>query len=64
MAKTQKYLHTPAYRLRVVPPFFLRNSRASESRARVKITPREKGRHAAGREKNEGNVGKERVTQA
>ena len=61
MAKTQKYLQTPVYRLRVVPPFFLR---ASESRARVKITPREKGRHAAGREKNEGNVGKERVTQA
>ena len=35
------------------PPFFLRDSRASETRARVKITPREKRRHAAGREKNE-----------
>ena len=31
------------------PPFFLR-----DSRARVKITPREKRRHAAGREKHEG----------
>ena len=29
------------------PPFFLRDSRASETRARVKITPREKRRHAA-----------------
>ena len=27
------------------PPFFLRDSRASETRARVKITPREKRRH-------------------
>ena len=35
------------------PPFFLRGSRASETRARVKITPREKRRHAAEREKNE-----------
>ena len=26
-------------RLRVVPPFFLRDSRASGTRARVKITP-------------------------
>ena len=34
--------------------FFLRDSRACETRARVKITPREKRRHAAGREKNEG----------
>ena len=34
------------------PPFFLRDSRASETRARVKITPREKRRHAAGTEKN------------
>ena len=34
------------------PPFFLRDSRASETWARVKITPREKRRHAAGREKN------------
>ena len=34
--------------------FFLRDSRASETQARVKITPREKRRHAAGREKNEG----------
>ena len=32
------------------PPFVLRDSRASEARARVKITPREKRRHAAGRE--------------
>ena len=29
------------------PPFFLRDSRASETRARVKITPRKKRRHAA-----------------
>ena len=29
-------------------PFFLRDSRASETRASVKITPREKRRHAAG----------------
>ena len=29
------------------PPFFLRDSRASETRGRVKITPREKRRHAA-----------------
>ena len=35
-------------------PLFLRDSGASETRARVKITPREKGEHAAGREKNEG----------
>ena len=28
------------------PPFFLSDSRASETRARVKITPREKRRHA------------------
>ena len=28
------------------PPFFLRDIRASETRARVKITPREKRRHA------------------
>ena len=35
------------------PPFFLRDSRACETRARVKITPREKRRHAAEREKNE-----------
>ena len=41
-------------RERVVPHFFLRDSRASETRARVKITPREKRWHAAGREKNEG----------
>ena len=34
-------------RLRVVP-IFLRDSRASETRARVKITPREKRRLAAG----------------
>ena len=31
------------------PPFFLRDGRASETRAGVKITPREKRRHAAGR---------------
>jgi len=37
------------------PPFSLRDSRASKTRARVKITPREKRRHAAGREKNEGS---------
>ena len=29
------------------PPFFLRDSRASETRARVKIAPREKRRQAA-----------------
>ena len=29
------------------PPFFLRDSRASETRAGVKIIPREKMRHAA-----------------
>ena len=40
-----------ARRLRAVPPFFLRDSRAREIRERVKITPREKRRHAAGREK-------------
>ena len=34
------------------PPFVLRDCRASETRVRVKITPREKRRHAAGREKN------------
>ena len=39
-------------RLRVVPHFSSRDSRARETRARVKITPREKRRHAAGREKN------------
>ena len=30
------------------PPFFLRDSRACETRARLKIIPREKKRHAAG----------------
>ena len=35
------------------PPFFLRDSRASETQTRVKITPREKRRRAAGRDKNE-----------
>ena len=34
-------------------PFSLRDSRASETQARVKITPRANRRHAAGREKNE-----------
>ena len=34
------------------PPFFLRDSRANETRARVKIIARKKRRHAAGREKN------------
>ena len=38
----------------VVPHFSSRDSRASETRARVKITPRKKRRHAAGREKSEG----------
>ena len=33
-------------RLRVVPHFFLRDSRASETRGRVKITPREKRRRS------------------
>ena len=32
-------------------PFFHRESEASETRARVKITPRDEGEHAAGREK-------------
>ena len=50
---------TPAPILVVIPfkdqvPFFLRDSRASETRGRVKITPREKRRHAVRREKNEG----------
>ena len=36
------------------PPFFLRDSKACETRARVKITPSEKRWHAVGREKNEG----------
>ena len=40
--------------LRVLPHFLLRNSRASETRARMKITPRKNRRHAAGREKNDG----------
>ena len=31
------------------PPFFLRDGRTIETRARVKITPREKRRHTAGR---------------
>ena len=35
-------------------PFFLRDSGANETRVRVKIIPREKGEHAAGREKNGG----------
>ena len=43
--------------LRVVLHFLLRNIRASETRARVKITPRKNRRHAAGREKNEGRSG-------
>ena len=34
-------------------PFFLRDSRANETQARVKITTRER-RDASGREKNEG----------
>ena len=34
-------------RLRVSAPFLFRESRASETRARVKITPREKRLHAA-----------------
>ena len=34
------------HRLRVVPLFFLRDSRASETRAHVKITPCEKRQHA------------------
>ena len=34
------------------PPFFLRDSRACETRAHVKISPREIRRQAAGREKN------------
>ena len=43
------------HRLRLTtssPPFSLRDSKASKTRARVKITPREKRRHASGREKN------------
>ena len=34
------------------PPFFLRDSRACETRVRLKITPCKKKRHTAGREKN------------
>ena len=40
-------------RLRVVPHLSSGKEERSETRARVKITPREKRRHAAGREKNE-----------
>ena len=43
------------------PPFFLRDSRARKTRARVKITPREKRRHAAGREKNHLSLSPPRV---
>ena len=42
------YRNRPSFRLRVVPHFSSRDSRASETRARVKITPREKRRHAWG----------------
>ena len=42
-------------------PFFLRDSGASETRARVKITPREKGEQAAGGEKNEGLLTKPKL---
>ena len=38
-------------RLRVVPHFSSGPSKACETQARVKITPREKRRHAVGREK-------------
>ena len=38
-------------RVQVVPHFFLRDSRASETRASVKITPREKGETRWEREK-------------
>ena len=34
------------------PPFFLRDSRVSEMLVRLKITPREKRRHAAGGREN------------
>jgi len=43
ISQTQSKAATDIHRLRVVPWFFLRDSRASETRARVKITPREKG---------------------
>ena len=36
----------------ISPPFVLRDNKASETRARLKITLREKRRHEAGREKN------------
>ena len=41
-------------RLRVVPHFSSGIVEREKPRARVKITPREKRRHAVGREKNEG----------
>ena len=44
------------FRLRVCPPFFLRDSRVSEMRACMTISPCEKRQHTAGREKNEGHL--------
>ena len=46
-AEKQKVPREVRPRLRLSLPFFLRDSRASETRARVKINPREKRRHAA-----------------
>ena len=40
MGKPTRSTKKEPFRLRVVPHFFLRDSRASEMRARVKITPR------------------------
>ena len=36
------------------PPFLLRDTRVSRTQGGVKITPRQKRQHVAGREKNEG----------
>ena len=46
--KKSKYTQQYKFQTTSSPPFFLRDSRASETPARVKITPREKRRHAAG----------------
>ena len=45
---TTGYIHAQnLFQTTSSPPFFLRDSRTSETRAGVKITPREKRRHAA-----------------
>ena len=42
MKRKEWFARIQSFRLRVGPPFFLRDSRANETRARVKITLREK----------------------